>query len=273
LLVAAAALSEVVAGAVGEIREVCGSYDCVYVMFSGGRDSLVTLDLSVRALGGRVRALFIDTGVATPGLRDYVVEVCRGYGVELAIVNSGYDFFELVLRKGFPMIRYRWCKEYLKMKPLKRFVESAKKECNGLLLVTGVRREESWVKSRASKLYDHPQLGVKVYAPIFEWSGELVKEYIKAYGLKQNPLYALYGKAYDCWCTVYKTPADFATLALIHPEFFEKFVEAESKLRSGGSALYYNGEKIYLRDIKKNPAKYLEKYARTYRCPICKIFT
>ena len=269
---AAAALAELVKEAVDEMKRVCSGFKRVYVMFSGGRDSLVVLDLAVRALGpDGFEALFIDTGISTPGLKEYVVEVCRDYNVKLNIVGPDYDFFDLVLKKGFPMIKYRWCKEYLKIKPLKKFVEKAKREYGDIVLVTGVRRDESWVKARAEKIYHHLILGVKVYAPILEWTGELVKEYIKIYGLKENPLYWIYGKAFDCWCTVYKSPADFAILALLNPDFYMKFVEVESKLRSQGSALYYNGKKVYLKDIMRNPMEYLKKYPRSDKCPICRV--
>jgi phosphoadenosine phosphosulfate reductase len=269
---AAAALSDLVCRAIGEIRSICEGYERVYVMFSGGRDSLVVLDLSLRALGREsVEALFIDTGIATPGLKEYVVETCRGYGVKLNIVGPEYDFFRLVEVKGFPMIRYRWCKEYLKVKPLKNFVDELRMRGLTFILVTGLRRDESWFKAKGQKLYDHPVLGVKVYAPIFEWSGEVVREYIRQHGLRENPLYELYGKAYDCWCTVYKSPADFALLAILHPDFFQKFVEVEAKLRSGGSALFYGGERVYLRDIARNPWEYLKKYPLRRSCPLCKL--
>jgi phosphoadenosine phosphosulfate reductase len=271
---AAAAFDELIYKSIEEIRSICKSYERVYVMFSGGRDSLVVLDLSLRALGReRVEALFIDTGIATPGLKEYVVETCIGYGVKLNIVSPDYDFFKLVELKGFPMIKYRWCKEYLKIKPLKCFVDELKTRGVDFVLVTGLRRDESWFKGKGRKLYDHPVLGVKVYAPIFEWTGDMVREYIKLCGLRENSLYELYGKAYDCWCTAFKSPADFALLAILHPDFFKKFVEAEAKLRSGGSALYYNGRRVYLRDIAKNPDKYLREYPRTFKCPLCRALT
>jgi 3'-phosphoadenosine 5'-phosphosulfate sulfotransferase (PAPS reductase)/FAD synthetase len=265
-------LTKLVEETINEIRRVCAGTDRVYVMFSGGRDSLVTLDLTLRALGlDVVEALFIDTGVATPGLKEYVIETCRGYNVKLNIVGPDYDFFDLVLKKGFPMMKYRWCKEYLKIRPLKRFVEKARREHGDVMLVTGVRRDESWVKARAEKIYHHPVLGVKVYAPIFEWKKGHVMEYIRTYRLRENPLYWVYGKAYDCWCTVYKSPADFALLALTHPDFFRRFVDVESKLRSGGSALYYNGQRVYLKDIMADPLKYLRSYPTSSKCPFCRV--
>jgi len=269
-MAAGSQLEEVIARTVAEIRRVSEGFERVYVMFSGGRDSLVVLHLTVTALGlDRVEALFIDTGIATPGLPEYVRDTCSLMGVKLNVVKPKYDYFELVLRKGFPTITRRWCKEFLKLRPLKEWLSTI----NGkeILLVTGVRADESWMKSKAEKLYNHPLLGVPTYAPILEWSSEHVKAYIKLYGLKENPLYERYGKAYDCWCSVYKSPADFALLALNNPSFFAKFVEVEEKLRSKGSGLYYNGEKIYFKDIARNPEKYLTAYPRKYQCPICRL--
>jgi 3'-phosphoadenosine 5'-phosphosulfate sulfotransferase (PAPS reductase)/FAD synthetase len=126
------------------------------------------------------------------------------------------------------------------------------------------------MKSRAEKLYLHPKFGVYTCAPIYEFSEKDVEEYIKANGLKKNPLYDVYGKAYDCWCSAFKTSADFAVLALKNLEFFQKFVEVEARLRKGGSGLFYNRQKVYFRDIQKNPEEYLKKYKRTYKCPLCR---
>ena len=251
-----------------EIKNVLSAFKQVYVMFSGGRDSLVALHLTWSVFPDKTKALFIDTGISTPGLKDYVKEITKEMGVDLIIIGPKYDYFELVQKKGFPNIMRRWCKEYLKLRPMQGFLKDKNKE--EIVLVTGVRKDESWVKSRAMKLYFHPKFKVYTYAPIYEFTGDDVEEYIKANGLKKNPLYDVYGKAYDCWCSAYKSPADFAILALKNPEFFQKFVEAEAKLRSGGSGLFYNRQRIYFRDIQKNPDYYLQKFSRTYKCPLCR---
>ncbi len=252
-----------------EALEVLALFKDIYVMFSGGRDSLVTLHLISEVLGkANVKALFIDTGISTPGLIEYVRDTCKRLNIELTVVKPRYDFFKLVKAKGFPIIKRRWCKEYLKIRPLKEWI--SRKDVKDVVLVTGIRRDESWMKSRAFKLYYHPKFKTTTYAPIFEWSKSDVINYLGEYGLEECPLYKTYGKAYDCWCTVYKSPSDFAVLALNNPEFFRKFVEAEKELRKGGSALYYGGKRIYLRDVARNPKKYLEKYPRKYICPLCR---
>ena len=251
-----------------EARQVFAQYKEVYVMFSGGRDSLVALHLTYSICPEKTRALFINTGVATPGLLDYVREVTTEMGVPLTVIGPKYDYFELVERKGFPTLTHRWCKLYLKLEPLKDFVKG---KGSDLLLVTGVRKSESWMKSRAKKLYYNEKIGAMSYAIVYDFTEEDIEEYIKQHNLKRNPLYDIYGKAYDCWCSAYKSPADFAVLAIKAPEFFKRFVEAEAKLRNGGSGLFYNHQRVYFRDIAKNPEEYLKKFERTYKCPLCRV--
>ncbi|BFI74606.1 phosphoadenosine phosphosulfate reductase family protein [Sulfurisphaera ohwakuensis] len=252
--------------AMEEAKKILSGFKEVYVMFSGGRDSLVALHLTHSIYPEKTKALFINTGIATPGLLEYVNDVTREMGIPLTVIGPKYDYFRLVEQKGFPALTRRWCKLYLKLEPLKDFVKDKK----DIILVTGVRKDESWMKSKASKLYYNERIGALSYAIIYDFTEQDVEEYIRSHGLKKNPLYDIYGKAYDCWCSAYKSPADFAVLALKNPEFFQKFVEAEAKLRKGGSGLFYNHQRIYLRDIQKDPKAYLEKFERTYKCPLCR---
>jgi len=249
-----------------EAKKDLQNFKEIYVMFSGGKDSLVALHLTKSIFPEKTKALFINTGIPTPGVIDYVKETCKELGVELTIIGPKYDYFELVKRIGFPTITRRWCKYYLKLKPLKDFV----KDKEEIVLVTGVRKDESWVKSRTQKIYYNKQIKAMSYAIIHDFTEQDVEEYIKIHGLKKNPLYDIYGKAYECWCSAFKSPADFAVLALKNPEFFQKFVDVETELGGNVSGLFYNHQKIYFRDIQKDPNYYLQKYKRTYKCPLCR---
>jgi 3'-phosphoadenosine 5'-phosphosulfate sulfotransferase (PAPS reductase)/FAD synthetase len=253
--------------AIKEIQSLLSSFRQIHVMFSGGRDSLVALHMTWSVFPEKTRALFINTGIATPGLVDYVKEIAASLNVPLDIISPKEDYFKLVEKKAFPTITHRWCKHELKLRPLQEFLKDKNKE--EIVLVTGVRKDESWMKSRSQKFYVHPKFGVHMYSPVYDFTEKDLEEYIKAHSLKKNPLYDIYGKAYDCWCSAYKSPADFAILALRNPEFFQKFVDAEARLKNGGSGLFYNHQKIYFRDIQKNPEEYLKKYGRTYKCPLC----
>jgi len=249
-----------------EAKKDLQNFKEIYVMFSGGKDSLVALHLTKSIFPEKTKALFINTGIPTPGVIDYVKETCKELGVELTIIGPKYDYFELVKRIGFPTITRRWCKYYLKLKPLKDFV----KDKEGIVLVTGVRKDESWVKSRTQKMYYNKLIKAFSYAIIHDFTEKDVEEYIKTHGLKKNPLYDIYGKAYECWCSAFKSPADFAVLALKNPEFFQKFVDVEAELGGNVSGLFYNHQKIYFRDIQKDPNYYLQKFKRTYKCPLCR---
>lgn len=238
-------------------------FKLVYVMFSGGKDSLTTLHLMRKY--SNVRALFIDTGIATPGMRDYIIDVCRKLGVEADIISTKYDFFSLVLTNGFPIMKYRWCKHYLKIHPLREFVKKLIDEYSveGTALVTGVRASESWMKSRTVKLYKHPELyGIQVYAVIHEWSEEDVYTYLTKNDLTKYVKDSKLLK--DCWCTPYKTPSDYALLAIHYPQFFRKFVETERKLNEHRkrdkpiAGLWIKGKPIYFSEIAENPHKFLE---------------
>jgi len=100
------------------------------------------------------------------------------------------------------------------------------------------------MKSRTKKTLFAPQ----------DFTSEDIEEYIKDNSLKKNPLY---GKAYDCWCSAYKSPADK------NLEFFQRFAEADAKLRKGGSGLFYNHQK----------AGYQEGKSPLLSCLDCSIIT
>ncbi len=91
-----------------EAKKILLGFKEIYVMFSGGKDSLVALHLTWSIFPDKTKALFIDTGISTPRLKDYVKEITKEMGIELIIIGPKYDYFELVNRMGFPTITHRW---------------------------------------------------------------------------------------------------------------------------------------------------------------------
>lgn len=61
----------------------------VFVMFSGGDDSLATL-LSVKDHPRIDGAIFLDTGIGIPQNKQYVIDTCADLGVEL-VISSALD--------------------------------------------------------------------------------------------------------------------------------------------------------------------------------------
>jgi 3'-phosphoadenosine 5'-phosphosulfate sulfotransferase (PAPS reductase)/FAD synthetase len=152
-----------------------------------------------------------------------------------------------VKRWGFPTATRRWCCYHLKIAPLKAFFRGV--DTSKALVVDGIRAEESWRRREFPKLAWHKHFRCLNYHPIFEWTKEDVLRYIKETGLKENPLYSKLPRVTECWCTAFKTAEQFKILKENWPELFQKFIEAEASLKTGGSALFRNGKRIYLKDL------------------------
>lgn len=82
------------------IREWINEYgeDGVYISFSGGKDSTVLLHL-VRELYPNVKAMFVDTGLEYPEIRDFV----RTFD-NVDIVRPKMNFKQVIDKYGYPFI-------------------------------------------------------------------------------------------------------------------------------------------------------------------------
>jgi len=238
-----------------------------HVLFSGGKDSLVAMHIArkiTRSIRKKVRAIHVDTTVSTPGNKEYVKRTCDEMGVELIMLKPKVDYFTLVERWGFPVMTRRWCKKYLKVFPVRDYLRN--KDPDSVILVDGVRAQESWIKrSIRRQIVEkpwrtfHEVMKCQVVHPVYDWSFDSINKYIESNKLVENPLYEKYGRAFDCWCTVFKSPADMATLAIKSPRFYHKLVQLEGTQRNGGSALFdrQHSRRVYLRDIEAQPELYL----------------
>ena len=70
--------------------------DGVYVSFSGGKDSTVLLDL-VRKLYPEVPAVFVDTGLEYPEIRDFVKTF-----ENVVWLKPEMNFKQVVMKYGYP---------------------------------------------------------------------------------------------------------------------------------------------------------------------------
>ncbi len=81
--------------------ESLGEPDRVVVSFSGGKDSLVVLDIAINHYGrDMIDVIYVDTGVDFPWTRKYIDRVEEFYGVEVRRVRA--KVLEEISRHGLP---------------------------------------------------------------------------------------------------------------------------------------------------------------------------
>ena len=72
--------------------------DGVYISFSGGKDSTVLLDIC-RKLYPNMKAVFCDTGLEYPEIRDFVATYAN-----VDWLRPKMNFKEIIVKYGYPMI-------------------------------------------------------------------------------------------------------------------------------------------------------------------------
>ena len=224
-----------------------------YVLFSGGRDSLCTLEY-MRRLAKRAKktitALHVNTTAGFPEVEEYVEEVCARMEVPLVVVKPEGDFFDLAKRWGIPGVKSRWCCKTLKIAPIRRFIRDLDEQ---VVLYDGIRAAESYLRSTYVPIWFHPAFKTICVSPIFYWSDAQIEKYIERNGLPKNPTYEL-GTSGECWCGAYKCRSDFESLLEIHPDIFDKLVEVEEAQRGKYTFLYEKGKRVPLSSLRC-PAK------------------
>lgn len=229
--------------------KLLGEAKQAFVLFSGGKDSCTALAYSMELIEGieprpSLVALHVDTTAALASSEEFVKEFCTQLGVPLKTLKPKVDYFTLVEKWGVPRPKARWCCFHLKIEPIRDYL----KHFSNYVVLDGMRREESRKRSSYPRTYQHPHFGLVIH-PIIDWTQEQVDAYLEELGLPLNPAYEFGFSSWECWCGVFKRKSEFERLKEVEPEFFQRLVELESKLRSGYAYAYFGGEPFYLRDI------------------------
>ena len=211
--------------------------DKVIVNFSGGKDSTVAILKVLEAYPKeKVILCFQDTGAEYLETRPVVETVARLFELPLVILKNKEDFWDLVERWHiFPAPQCRYCTQYLKFKPLFRWLRE-NKELLGqkIILVSGIRGEESLSRSKLSE-WDKPRenlegLELIKWYPCLNLKEKEVFETIKANGLPLNSCYE-FSKRCSCWACIFQQKEAVRIYAEMHSDLYEKACLIEDKIR------------------------------------------
>jgi len=203
----------------------------VTVAFSGGKDSLVTLLLVLKALGRNFRVLFADTGVEFPETVAYTKRLVKQLGLDLLEekVDSNV-FWKLVEEFGPPGRDYRICCKGCKLGPLTKLIKE--NFPNGCLTFVGQRSYESEARFREPKISVNPWvLGQIAAYPIKNWTALHVWLYIFKEGVEYNPLYEKGLSRIGCWPCPASKLSEIEMLKETHEELYKMLMSRLEKWR------------------------------------------
>lgn len=209
------------------------------VGFSGGKDSTMVLHLVVESVlelpwSERTRTVHVvanDTLVESPIVSRYVdqtLERLRAslgrlslpFVVEKTVPDVDHTFWVNLIGRGYPAPTrmFRWCTDRMKIRPTTGYVRRMVDQEGDVILLLGVRRNESSARAKSAKRYDNGErlnrhndiMGCYVFRPILELSTDDVWEYLMSeappWGGSHQELIDLYRNAAGGECPVVLDP-------------------------------------------------------------------
>ena len=180
--------------AIDFITKSIAKYDVpAVVSFSGGKDSLATLLLTLDA-GLKLPILFVNTGLEFNETVQHVHDVVKRHKLELIEETAPVDaFFGNIVHFGPPAKDFRWCCKTNKLGPTVGAI--MKNFPNGVLSFIGQRKYESEARHDKPRIWNNPWTpGQTGASPIQNWNSLHVWLYIF---LKKEPFNVWYTRGLD----------------------------------------------------------------------------
>ncbi len=179
-------------------------YDTMFVSFSGGKDSSVTSNLVINALGKpNIIHIYGDTTLEYPETGEYLNEFKKHFPNTPMLVakNKDQNFNELCKIVGPPSRTMRWCCTIFKTGSITRKIEATFKNKLRILSFQGLRRMESIARSKYDRVSDGAKITKqKTIAPIIDWLDSDVWLYILTKKIPFNNAYRKGFSRVGCWC-------------------------------------------------------------------------
>jgi len=240
--------------------------DEIYVMFSGGRDSLVVLHLA-STIFNRVKCIYIVVNGNTHEKNSaYVKRITRELGVDLIVLmRRDIEFYERVVKWGWPGPRRKWCMTEFKRRP----IESYFKGSSYPVVLIGTKRSDSGRRKiyveNDGIVYSSKWSTIAV-RPIAHWNDEYVEKYLEENSLPKCELYEELGESGNCvYCPFIVSRDYYRRLYEKYPRWIKKIVCAELLVKRG-KPFVFGRRKISILDLL---GKSLSELARELELDCC----
>jgi len=256
-----------------------GSYDCILVNSSAGKDSQAMLDYLVELADtqGVSRDKFVvvhcDLGrVEWTGTLELAQEQAEHYGLRFEVVRRELgDLLEQVeqrhaanLAKGkenspWPSLDNRWCTSDQKTAQVLKLITRLTKELSlpggrqaRILNCLGLRAEESPARAKKAefeveKKATNGKRHTDRWLPIFDWTEEQVWDRIWASGVRYHEAYEVGMPRLSCCFCVLASPKDWAIAARYNRALAEEYVAVEDRV--GHAMVEMPTKRISMREI------------------------
>ncbi len=223
-------MKRLVKDAVNTIRGIANQKEFrdspVYVSFSGGKDSLTTLDLTRSAVKKPIKVFFANTGIEFPETVEFARRFCKENNIELIEVEAKEAFREALPSFGPPAKDFRWCCKVCKLAPINAVMEECTRGGRRCLTIDGKRKYESFTRARIAPKEENPFIPGQVSVfPIRNWRAIEVWLYIYYRKLSYNPLYDLGFERVGCWLCPAELSAEYYRFRELHPELYARWNE------------------------------------------------
>lgn len=188
------------------IREEAKNFndDEMFVSFSGGKDSTVTSDIVMKALGKEnIIHVYGDTTLEYPTTELYLKRFRQEHPKTPVLIakNKEQDFNELCKVIGPPSRMMRWCCTIFKTGAITRKINSTFKEKKKILTFQGIRRNESTARSKYDRESNDSKISKQLVAsPIIDWLEFDVWLYLISNNVDFNDAYRQGFSRVGCWC-------------------------------------------------------------------------
>jgi phosphoadenosine phosphosulfate reductase len=213
------------------IKQTAASYprECVVISFSGGKDSTVTADLTVKALGNpSLVHIFGNTTLEFPLTTDYAERFRKENpkAIFKTAINKEQNFYDMCEDIGPPARMLRWCCSMFKTGPITRVLNSMYRD-KDILTFYGIRKCESVARSKYNRVEDNAESvkiqKQKVASPIFLWKDIDIWLYLFGEDVDFNDAYRLGYDRVGCWCCPNNNERAQFLSQIYMPEQFEKW--------------------------------------------------